>query len=105
MSHYGAIRPRSTITTVARYIYSDISACAIESMIGKWCERPSRLQGFSSFFKNRTHMDVKQMTEQCQSDVPSSIFQEHAHVLTASAPVSLYLAVPADHLWKGYTPL
>lgn len=31
------IRPRATIMTVTRYILSDISARAIEKMIGKWC--------------------------------------------------------------------
>lgn len=36
MSHYSPIRTLSTIVTVARYIYSDISACTIETMIGKW---------------------------------------------------------------------
>lgn len=37
MSHYGLIRPRPTIMTVARYIYTDISAYTIGTMIGNCC--------------------------------------------------------------------
>lgn len=50
MSHYGPIRAQLAILTVTCYIYGDISACAIEAMIGKWCSPIKIAKFFFLFF-------------------------------------------------------
>lgn len=62
--------------TVARYIYSDISACAIESMIGKWCVPIKIAVGFLKIEQHSFVEKAKRMTDQCPC-FPYSICMEH----------------------------
>lgn len=63
--------------TVARYIYSDISACAIETMTGKWCVLIKIAVGFLKIEHHHSFVEkAKRMTDQCPC-FPYSICMEH----------------------------